>query len=127
VTPDVVRVFAVRPDSLSTLDLYHYIQHLRRNHQDTARYQLAFWNKVLLPVATGVMILLAVPFVFGQMRSGGMGQKVFVGIMIGLVFNALNRGLGYMGLLYGLPTFLAAVLPVAIFLLLALYLLRRVA
>ena len=73
------------------------------------------------------MILLAVPFVFGQMRSGGMGQKVFVGIMIGLVFNALNRGLGYMGLLYGLPTFLAAVLPVAIFLLLALYLLRRVA
>ncbi len=127
VTPDVVRVFAVRPDSLSTLDLYHYIQHLRRNHQDTARYQLAFWNKVLLPAATGVMILLAVPFVFGQMRSGGMGQKVFVGIMIGLVFNGLNRGLGHMGLLYGLPTFLAAVLPVAIFLLLALYLLRRVA
>jgi lipopolysaccharide export system permease protein len=127
VTPDVVRVFAVRPASLSTLDLYQYIQHLRRNHQDTARYQLVFWNKVLLPAATGVMILLAVPFVFGQMRSGGMGQKVFVGIMIGLVFNALNRGFGYMGLLYGLPTFLAAVLPVAIFLLLALYLLRRVA
>ncbi len=127
VTPDVERVFAVRPASLSTLDLYHYIQHLRRNHQDTARYQLAFWNKALLPAATAVMILLAVPFVFGQIRSGGMGQKVFVGIMIGLVFNALNRGFGYMGLLYGLPTFLAAVLPVAIFLLLALYLLRRVA
>ena len=126
-TPEVVRVFAVRPASLSTLDLYQYILHLRRNHQDTDRYQLAFWNKLLLPVATAVMILLAVPFVFGQIRSGGMGQKVFIGIMIGLVFNMLNRGFGYMGLLYGLPTFLAAVLPVAIFLLLALYLLRRVA
>jgi lipopolysaccharide export system permease protein len=126
-TPDVVGVFTVRPGSLSTLNLYHYIQHLRRNHQDTARYQLVFWNKVLLPAATAVMILLAVPFVFGQMRSGAMGQKVFVGIMIGLAFNVLNRGFGHVGLLYGLPTFLAAVLPVAIFLLLALYLLRRVA
>lgn len=127
VTPEVVRVFAIRPASLSTLNLYHYIQHLRRNHQDTARYQLAFWNKMLLPVATAVMILLAVPFVFGQMRSGAMSQKVFLGIMIGLIFNVLNRGFGHVGLLYGLPTSLAAVLPVAIFLVLALYLLRRVA
>lgn len=127
VTPDVVQVFAVRPAGLSSWHLYHYIQHLRRNRQDTGRYELALWNKLLLPAATAVMVLLAVPFVFGQVRSGGMGQKVFLGIMVGLVFNMLNRGFGYLGLIYGLPSFMAALLPIALFLLFALYLLRRVA
>jgi lipopolysaccharide export system permease protein len=126
-TPEVVRIFAVRPESLSSLHLYEYIQHLRRNHQQTQRYELALWHKVLLPFATALMILLAVPAVFGQVRGGGTGQKVFFGILLGMGFHLLSQGFGYIGLLYGLSPPAAAILPVALFLFLAIYLLRKVA
>ncbi len=127
ITPDVVQIFAVRPESLSTIHLYEYIGHLQRNRQETARYELAFWHKVWLPAATAVMLLLAVPAVFGQFRSSGMGPRVFLAILLGLAFSLLSRGFGYLALLYGLPPVLAASAPILLFLLLALYLLRRVA
>lgn len=127
ITPDVVQIFAVRPESLSTVNLYEYIRHLRRNRQETARYELAFWHKVWLPAAAAVMVLLAVPAVFGQVRGGGMGSRVFWAVVLGLGFSLLSRGFGYLALLYGLPPVMAAFAPILLFFLLALYLLRRVA
>jgi lipopolysaccharide export system permease protein len=124
-TPDVVGVFSTRPEALSSWQLYRYIRHLRRNFQKTDRYRLAFWNKLLLPFATAVMVLLAVPFVIGQDRSGGTGKSVLVGIMLALAFVVLNQGFGHFSLLIGLPPLLGASLPILLFLGLAIYLLRR--
>lgn len=127
VDPDVLGVFAVKPESLSAWSLFRYIRHLSRNHQDTARYELALWYKLIAPLSTGVMVILAIPFVFTQPRSAGMGFRLFIGIMIGLAFFVLNRGFGFYSLLYGLPPVLGAILPTVAFFLLALFLLRRVA
>ena len=126
ITPDMVQIFAVRPESLSSVSLYEYIQHLRRNHQETDRYELAFWHKVWLPVTTALMVLLAVPAVFGQARSGGMGHRVFLGLVLGLTFDIVNRGFGYLCLLYGMSALMAVLAPIGIFALLAAYLFRRV-
>ena len=124
-TPDVIGVFAIKPQGLSMWHLSRYIGHLRRNNQDTGRYQLAWWQKLFMPLATLVMVLLATPFVFRQIRSGGLSRQVFIGIMLGLVFVVLNRSFGYVGLIYGLPPPISAFLPIALFLFLAIYLLRR--
>jgi lipopolysaccharide export system permease protein len=124
-TPEMVNVFSIRPEGLSMLQLARYIEHLRQNSQDTARFRLAFWQKLLLPFATAVMMLLAAPFVFRHFRSGGMSQRIFIGIMLGLTFVVLNRSFGYFGLIYGLPPVLGAAMPTVLFLLLALGLLRR--
>lgn len=124
-TPEMVNVFSIRPEGLSMLQLARYIEHLRQNSQDTARFRLAFWQKLLLPFATAVMMLLAAPFVFRHFRSGGMSQRIFIGIMLGLTFVVLNRSFGYFGLIYGLPPVLGAAMPIVLFLLLALGLLRR--
>ena len=62
---------------LSIQQLYRYIEHLRQNNQEIERYQLAFWQKIFMPLATAVMVLLATPFVFRPVRSGGLGQRVF--------------------------------------------------
>jgi lipopolysaccharide export system permease protein len=124
-TPEMVNVFSIRPEGLSMLQLGRYIEHLRQNSQDTARFRLAFWQKLLLPFATAVMMLLAAPFVFRHFRSGGMSQRIFIGIMLGLTFVVLNRSFGYFGLIYGLPPVLGAAMPIVLFLLLALGLLRR--
>jgi len=124
-TDDVVSVFAVVPEGLSIQQLWRYIDHLRRNNQVTERYQLAFWQKIFLPLATAVMVLLATPFVFRPVRSGGLGSRVFLGIMLGLAFVVLNQIIGYFGLLHALSPMLSALAPILLFFVLALVLLRR--
>lgn len=126
-TPQFLAVFAVKPEGLSAWHLFRYIEHLERNKQDTSRYRLALWHKIMLPLSTGVMVVLAIPFVFGQLRSGGLGARLLVGIVLGLTFYLMNRAFGYFGLLYGLPPILGALLPPALFFALALVMLRRVA
>ncbi len=126
-TPQILGVFAVKPEGLSAWHLFRYIQHLERNKQDTSRYRLALWHKIMLPLATGVMVILAIPFVFSQLRSGGLGSRLLGGIVLGLAFYLVNRAFGYFGLLYGLPPALGALLPPLLFFALALVMLRRVA
>lgn len=127
VDPSVLSVFAVNPEGLSAWNLYRYIHHLKRNRQETSRYQLAFWYKVVSPFTTAVMLLLAIPFVFSNLRHAGMGFRLFIGILLGLGFYLFNRGFGYFSVLYGLPAVLGAILPTLLFFLAALYLLRRAA
>ena len=126
-TPDVVSVFAVDPDSLSIQQLHYYIGHLEQNNQDTRNFQLVFWQKIFMPLATLVMMLIATPFVFRQIRSGGMSYRVFIGITMGLIFVILDQSMGYFGVIYALPPVAGALLPIVIFFFLGLYLLRRAA
>ena len=125
-TPDLFSVFTVRPEGLSLLQLYRYIRHLRQNHQNTGPYALAFWQKLMAPLSTVVMMVLAVPFVFGQQRSGGIGARLFTGIILGLAFLVVSRGIGFFGLLHGIPAAVGAILPTLLFFGLALWMLRRV-
>ncbi len=124
--PSTLAVFAVKPEGLSIWHLYRYIRHLKENKQDTGRYELAFWNKIVSPFATVVMVILAIPFVFTHLRSSGVGGRLMIGFGLGAVFYILSRGFGYFGLLYGLPPALGAVLPVVLFLGIALVMLGRV-
>ena len=126
VTPGMMSVFLVQPGQLPLLQLKKYIEHLKLNAQDTRAYELAYWGKVVLPLSTAVMLILAVPFVFGNARAGGLGRNLFLGIMLGLGFFVLNKALGYIVLVYGVHPFVGATLPTLIFLGGALILYRRV-
>lgn len=125
-TPDMIEVVAVKPDSLSLEGLRDYISYLRDNGLDAEHYQLAFWNKVVLPLTTAVMVFLSIPFIFGPLRTTGIGQRIFVAGVVGIAFYLLGQLLGYAGLLYHLPTPLSAVVPTGLFFILAVLLLRRV-
>lgn len=125
--PESLAAFAVNPATLPLMQLLRYIDHLEQNQQRTDPYDLAMWGKVLTPVATAVMMLLALPFVFAQPRGGRLGGHVFIGILVALAFNLLNLTFGYVSLLYHLPPVLGAMLPTVIFLLVATGLLRRAA
>lgn len=125
ITPQILSVFQLRPGQLSALQLRRYIRHLAANRQQTAPYELAFWNKLLLPAAVAVMLALAVPFVFANLRTAALGRSVFAGVLLGLAFFALSRGAGYAVLAYGWPPLLGAALPPMLFALPAWQLLRR--
>ena len=126
VTPQILSVFLIKPDQLSFWQLSRYIRHLAANQQKTDPFELAYWGKLMLPLSTAVMVVLAIPFVFANIRGGGLGRSLFVGIMLGLGFYAANKGFGYVVLANGMSPFLGATLPVIGFLFLALIMMRRI-
>lgn len=117
--PDLLNVLLVAPEQMSAWNLYSYMQHLRENNQQTSRYEIAFWNKLIYPFAVLVMMVLALPFAYYQQRVGGIGAKVFAGIMLGISFTMLGRLFTYLGLLSSWPPFWSALLPTLMFLSLA--------
>jgi len=115
VGPDLLSVLIVRPDRMSAWKLYRYTQHLAGNQQKTERYEIALWKKLFYPLATLVMMALALPFAYLQSRSGMVGVKVFFGIMLGIVFHMLNSLFSHIGLLQRWPAVAAAALPSLLF------------
>jgi lipopolysaccharide export system permease protein len=113
--PELLRVITVEPEHMSAWKLTRYIDYLKANHLDAQRYELALWTRFTLPLSSLVMLLLALPFVFGPLRSGGAGQRLFIGILIGLAFHLFNRALNHLALVYGLDPFLGAALPLGVF------------
>jgi lipopolysaccharide export system permease protein len=119
-TPDLLGLLAVVPERMSAVALFQYVRHLRDNQQRSDRHEIAFWKKLVYPLAVVVMMALALPFAYLQVRAGGIGLKVFAGIMLGVAFHFLNGLFSHLGLLNTWPPWLAAVIPSAFALALAL-------
>jgi lipopolysaccharide export system permease protein len=119
IDPDLLNVLLVVPEHMSAWNLYAYVQHLRENNQQASRHEIAFWNKLLYPFAVLVMMVLALPFAYTQQRAGGVGAKVFAGIMLGIGYVTLGRLFTYLGLLRDWPPFWSAAAPTLLFLALA--------
>ncbi len=124
-TPDILSVLKIVPERMSAANLRQYIEHLRDNRQKATRYEIAFWNKLLYPIAAIAMMVMAIPFALGSARAGGVGAKIVLGILIGLAFHFAGRLFSHMGLLNDWPALLSAGLPVAIVALVATLGLRR--
>jgi lipopolysaccharide export system permease protein len=125
-SPALLNIVLIDPLRISIRDLYSYSIYLRENRQDATRYELALWSRLFMPVAIAVMLLLAVPFVFGPLRSVSIGQRILVGFLVGLAFFLVNQAFNHLGVVYNIPPLLSASLPAMVFLLLALVMLRRV-
>lgn len=102
-------------DQKSLFELRSYIKHRVKSGLDASKYEFAFWQRIFSPLATLVMILLALPFVFGQLRSSTMGFRMFIGVMLGFVFYVLNQFVGPMSIVYQIPPTLSAILPTLVF------------
>lgn len=119
VTPEMLNVLLVVPEKLSAWGLYQYAQHLEANKQRSDRYEIALWKKLVYPFAALVMMALALPFAYIQIRTGGVGMKLFAGLMLGVLFHFLNSLFSHIAVLERWPPFAAAAAPSALFLLAA--------
>jgi lipopolysaccharide export system permease protein len=119
-TPQILSVLLVAPDRMSMFNLFRYIQHLVENHQDTQRYDIALWKKLLYPFAVLVMLVLSLPFAYLHTRAGVVGVKVFGGIMLGMSFQLINTLFSHIGMLNTWPAPVTAALPGLIYLALGL-------
>ena len=124
--PEMINVAVVKPETLAVWDLRVFVRYFEENGQDASRFALAFWRKIISPVSSIVMVLLAVPFVFGSLRDTGMGQRVLVGVLVGIGFHIANSSLSNLGLLQGMPPLLSAALPTLLFFAGGVFWIRRV-
>jgi len=124
-TPDKLGVVTVKPESLSVTDLIEYLDYLQENEQDPSRYQLAFWRKVVQPITLAVMLLLALSFIFGPLRTVSMGARIMMGVATGILFFIINQVLGSLSLVYQLPAVFGALMPSVMFTIIALYFIRK--
>jgi len=124
-TPDKLGVVMVKPEYLSISGLLEYLDYLDANQQDPSRYQLAFWRKVAQPLTLAVMLLLALSFIFGPLRSVSMGARIMMGVATGILFFITNQVLGSLSLVYQLPAMFGALVPSLIFIALAVYFLKQ--
>lgn len=124
--PDLLKVVVVDPQVLPVWGLYTYIRFMAVNQQDASAYEVAFWAKVLHPVLTLSMILIAIPLLLGSARTSGLGRRLLVGILVGLLYYLISRSFAYLALLFGLNALLASLAAPVLFISAALWWLRRV-
>jgi lipopolysaccharide export system permease protein len=120
ITQEMVAVALLKPERMSTIALFQYIQHLEANSQTSQRYEIEFWRKVFYPISCLVMVVMALPFAYLHFRSGGITSYVFGGVLIGISFFLLNNMFGYIGNLQNWVPWMAAAAPGLIYMLLSL-------
>lgn len=116
----------LEPHFVSLRELYLRIKMRTQSGLMAGQMELDFWQRALQPLTSLMMICLAVPFVFGSLRSAGIGRHLLVGFAIGFGFYMLNQFLGSVVVLYNIPAYLAAMTPMMLFFVIYFIVLRRV-
>lgn len=126
IAPNFLKIVVVNPNNLSLYDLGAYIDFLKKNHQESHVFELAFWGRIVNPLVTFIMLLLSAPFVIGVKRGVSVGARMMIGVTIGMGFNIFDKIVGHIGLIYGLNPPLMAFIPSLSVLVVAVFALRRV-
>ncbi len=124
-TPQLLGTVVVEPEALSMTGLWRYIHYLGEQGLNNSRYWLAFWTKALQPLVTATLVLLAISFIFGPLRSVTLGQRLFTGVLVGFIFRIAQDMLGPSSQVFGFPPLLAVLVPAGICGLVGVWLLRR--
>ena len=110
-SPDFLGLAVVEPDAMGLRDLRSYVAHLQRNGLNAAKFEVALWARLARYVALLLVLMLALPFALGPMRSTGQGARTVIGIAIGAVFVLLSQTLENSGQLLGLNPIATGFLP----------------
>lgn len=116
----------LRPvNSQAPSELWAYARYLQSQGLQATQPLLYFWQKMLMPLTLGSLVLVAASFVFGPLRSVAAGTRVFYGVITGLCFKYLQDLLAPASTVFGFSPAWAVLGPTLICAGLGLYLLRR--
>ena len=125
VTPKLLHILILNPQNMTAAALYDYIHYRIKNNLDSQPYQLQLWLRFFQPVTVLILMLLAIPFVFGPMRSSSVGLRLVTGFVVGFTFYVINQFFGSFSLIYNFTPFWGAALPTILFTILLILLLWR--
>ncbi|HTQ98936.1 MAG TPA: LPS export ABC transporter permease LptG [Candidatus Acidoferrum sp.] len=124
-TPDLLQNVVVDPADMAISDLWRFAGRFQQQGLESGPYFLGFWRKALQPINTAALVMMAISFIFGPLRSSSMGSRVFIAISLGLVVTIVQKLLQNLSLVYHLPPLSAVVLPITLCLLAGMVLLQR--
>ena len=124
-SPNLLAILVQETDNLAMSKLYGYANYLERQNLSNEKYLLAYWRKILQPLVIISLVLVAISFIFGPLREVTMGYRIFTGVVVGIVFQMVQKLLGPASLLYGIPPLFAVLLPIVVCFLAGLFLLSR--
>ena len=109
------------PEALSVSDLYRYVKGLKQRGEQSYRYELLFWQKLTVPISAGIMILLAIPFVFGSQRSSSTGKRITLGVLAGISFYVFTQVVTHLGASFLWPPMFIATFPAIVVIMILLF------
>lgn len=113
-TPERLAIVVVEPVNLAISGLWAYSGYLEEQGLSASTYQLAFWSKLLQPLAIAALVLIAISFIFGPLRSVTIGQRILTGIIVGLIFKFAQDLLGPASTVFGFTPLVAVLLPIVV-------------
>ncbi|WP_329742200.1 LPS export ABC transporter permease LptG [Dyella sp. A6] len=119
ISPRVLEKSMIQPQYLSMRDQWLNMRYLERNHEDATTYAVPFWGRVLYPLNVLVLVACALPMVFGSLRSGTLGKRIFAGILLALAWYFGQQAIVTFGVVNGLHPLLANLLPAIVLAMLA--------
>ena len=124
--PDVLEASVAHPEYLSLRDLSRNIAYLRGNRQNPGSYLNAYWTRAFYPINTLLLVLCALPFGFGALRSGGLGKRLFIGVIVAIAWYFIQRAIISTGTVFGAPPLLVNLIPALLLAAIAVWYYRRV-
>ena len=126
ISPDMLASQAfIEPKKMSLMDLTRQINYLEEQSIAKSQYSIAFWSRLLEPLAYIGLALYSIAILLGPMRETSAGSRIAVGVFSGLGFMYLKNLFSPMVGVFGLPAILAILIPIAIVYLIALRLIQR--
>lgn len=126
IAPNVLKSVVVNPNNLALSDLASQVDFLKKNHQESHTFELAFWQRIVNPLVTFIMLLISAPFIISVKRGVSVGERMMLGVVIGMGFKTIDSIVGHFGLIYDLSPPLMAFIPSLTLLALALLAVNRI-
>lgn len=124
-TDTSLKELSMPSESFSITQLSHYIKYLQNTHQPSTEFKLALWQKLGRPILILAMILLTVPFTFSNPRAPGLGSRLAIGVIIGLLTYISYQIIVNLGLLFNLNVQVTTLVPPILLLIVAMFLVYR--
>ena len=118
-------VLREKKDAQKLPHISQFMDYLEENGLDSGQYKYAFWGRFMTPFAALVMLFISVLFAFGSLRSASAGQRVFIGMLVGLGFHLVSQVVTQMCQVFGFNPLLTVMMPGVVFLLFGIRAVRR--
>ena len=123
--PTALAASVARPRYLSAVELKSSIDYRKRNGLEADEYEEHFWGRWFYPLNVLALCLAAIPFAFGTLRSGGLGRRLFIGIVFSLGFWLLQTQFVKLAAVYDFDFRVAYLIPPAVMMAVSWFLFRR--
>ena len=114
-----------KPRYMAAPELKGAIEYRLRNGLDAGDFQEIYWGRWFYALNALALCLAAIPFAFGSLRSGGLGKRLFVGIVFALGFWLLQTQFVRLAQVYRFDFRVAYLLPTVIMVAVSVVLFRR--